>query len=232
VSGWVGVSAEGSAAGQSATPAMAVREISVGRREVYLSDIADLSDLPADLRGRAATFQVAVIRPSRTVVRLDEGRLFERVRASIPAAAPWFLKAPSGVISVRYIAPAQNEAANPLLCGQATHFLGAGSILTKADLVAVTCARASKDQPLRFDKMIGAVRAARDIPVGETVGPAPATALAAVIPGQPLFLKVHIGPVVVTRQVEAIQAAKAGQSVFVKANDGAVFSAPAVDLGR
>jgi flagella basal body P-ring formation protein FlgA len=74
------------------------------------------------------------------------------------------------------------------------------------------------------------MRASRDLSVGETLPAIPAFALPAIRPGDRLRLVDRVGAVTVERQVTALQAGQAGEPLFVKAADGAVFTATSLEI--
>jgi hypothetical protein len=62
---------------------------------------------------------------------------------------------------------------------------------------------------------------------GQAVASPPSFGLADVRPGQTLTLASHAGPVLVQRQVQAVQAGRWGQRFFVRDAEGVVFAAAA-----
>lgn len=98
--------------------------------------------------------------------------------------------------------------------------------MSAADLAPASCAE-SPLSAFAYDDTTGALRSARDLRSGEAVARPPAFALAAIAPGQTVTIRASIGPVVVERDVVALQSARAGQNLFVRSADGQVFTVAA-----
>jgi hypothetical protein len=75
-----------------------------------------------------------------------------------------------------------------------------------------------------YDRASGAARAARAIATGEVVSRFPEYARDVVEPGQHVTLAVTIGAVRVERTVEALQEARPGEWLFVRDDEGHIFS--------
>lgn len=128
-----------------------------------------------------------------------------------------------GVVSVLSVvvatvgAPAHGEA-----CMQAVKTIPAGAIVAVGDFERAACAKS--DPAFRYDARARAIRALRELKRGEVVEAPPASLLPTVRRGEHLVVSATVGPVVVQRDVEALQAASPGERLFVRAADGAVFS--------
>jgi len=114
-------------------------------------------------------------------------------------------------------------------CMRATHALATGAVPTAEDFVATACGDTKPLRAVRYDTALRAARMARPLAPGEVIAAVPASMLAAIRPGETLYVQAHVGPVVVQREVQALQPAKAGQKLFVRAADGTVMS---VRFGR
>lgn len=108
-------------------------------------------------------------------------------------------------------------------CIRALKPIEAGSFPRANDFVSASCEGSGGGKAFRYDSRARAVRSIRDVRAGETVAALPETLFATVMPGQPLLTVVHVGPVRVERQVEALQPARPGQRLFVRTQDGEVF---------
>ncbi|HEX8232321.1 MAG TPA: hypothetical protein VF559_03110 [Caulobacteraceae bacterium] len=191
---------------------------------VRLGDIADLSSLPASFRGDAAGLAITRLMPGQTL-RLDKGRLAERIRSLLPVAAPWFGEVEPGTIFVSR-APAPRAA--PRLaetCIKAAVPLTEGDYVLPAMLEPAVCDPSSGSIRWIYSSADGRARAARGIAAGEVLPAPQALALADVRPGQPVRLRVNVGPVVLEREVLAAQAGSVGRPLFVRTAAGDVFSA-------
>jgi flagella basal body P-ring formation protein FlgA len=103
--------------------------------------------------------------------------------------------------------------------------LSRGAVAGTRDVAPTPCSAAPVALSLRYDPTIRAMRTTRDLSVGETLPAIPAFALPAIRPGDRLRLVAQVGAVTVERQVTALQAGQAGAPLFVRAADGAVFTA-------
>ncbi|MEO8113195.1 MAG: hypothetical protein ABI655_02360 [Phenylobacterium sp.] len=211
----------------AAAPIAFEREVEITGRSVQLGDVADVSRLPAGLRGRAAALPVTEFRPGQERLVLGSRRLAERARALMPALSPWLPAAIDSPIVVRLAADrrAQAAPARSGACVRVTHAVAAGATPTKADFVPSSCEASLPPGVFRYDPRARTLRATRDLEAGETLTAVPEFALAAVHPGQRLYVQAQVGPVFVEREVQAVQSARPGQHLFVRAEDGGLFTA-------
>ena len=79
-----------------------------------------------------------------------------------------------------------------------------------------------------YDHTWGVARAARDLEPGDITPRLPTKALAESVPGQEIYLRTRVGPVVVERAVHVVEPARLGRGVIVRAQDGNVFAVPAL----
>src|SRR5947209_18794642 len=108
-------------------------------------------------------------------------------------------------------------------CARVVGPLVAGTVITSADVALAACAAKPARLAFRYDASLRAVRAARDLAPGELVPGLPAATLPTVRPGQVIVLAVRVGAVVLSRTVVALQPARPGQKLFVRAADGRTF---------
>jgi len=109
-------------------------------------------------------------------------------------------------------------------CLRATHALAAGAVPAASDFTAEACNDAKPLPAVRYDKALHVARLSRDLQPGDVIADLPASLMTGIVPGQKLYVQVHIGPVVVQREVEALQPADPGQKLFVRASDGTVMT--------
>ncbi len=107
---------------------------------------------------------------------------------------------------------------------RATRALTAGSVPSAQDLVPADCGAGKPAAAVRYDTGMRAVRMVRAVQPDEIVAEVPPAMMASISPGQKLYVMVQVSPVVVQREVEALQPANPGQKLFVRAADGKVFS--------
>ena len=98
------------------------------------------------------------------------------------------------------------------------------SIPDPADFQGVACPERGLRPAFRHDANRGFVRVARPLERGEIVLRYAQFATDGVRPGQTLLLRFVSGPVQIEREVVALQAARPGQRLFVKAGDGQILS--------
>lgn len=202
-------------------------QVEVARPAVELGQVLDLERLPPALRRRAATLEVARFRPEQKLVVTTSQAIAARAREQMPVLGPWLASAPAVTISIRRNASSDQPAAEPSRCLKLTQAVPAGSYPTLEDFQPASCyGEPQVSAAFHYDRHVHTVRAERDLAPGDIVRAPPAFALAVVRPAERLYLTAHVGPVVVTREVEAVQPAPAGGALFVKAQDGSVFAAP------
>lgn len=109
-------------------------------------------------------------------------------------------------------------------CLRAVHALAPGVVPSADDFAAADCGEDMPATAVRYDGGMHAVRMIRAVDPDEIVPAIRPSMLAAVSPGQTLYLSVKVGPVTVQRKVEALQPANPGQKLFVRAADGQVMS--------
>jgi len=217
------------AIGLAASPATAelapVREVEIAGPLATLGDLLDLTTVPASLRAKAAALPIADLSASATV-ELPLARVVERARARMPALAPW-LSAPAGRVRVTLVRPATALAGETTTrpCLRAVVPIAAGDFPAWTDFAPAICDKAPGDA-LVYARASGAVRAARELAVGDTTPLIAEAAFATVRPGQRLYLTTTVGAVRLQREVEAVQPAGAGEMVFVRGRDGAAFPVP------
>ncbi|MDR3508524.1 MAG: hypothetical protein P4L64_11550 [Caulobacteraceae bacterium] len=194
-------------------------------QDLTLGAVADLSPLPASLRGAVAGLALARFRPGQTRMVLSAARLTARAQALAPGLRPW-LKTQDGDVTVSRATEAAPSLSSGFAgrCVRVLRPLEPRAVATADDLEAAPCAAKAAGTGLVYDRELGAVRAARRLDPGERLAAPAAFALAEVRPGQRLSIQTRVGPVAVIRTVEALQPAQPGQALFVRAGD-AVFSA-------
>ncbi len=128
----------------------------------------------------------------------------------------------SSLIAVAAFVALPAQAADT--CLRATRALAAGTVPAASDFAAAACGDTKPLPAVRYDKGLRAARLMRALQPDEMIADLPAAMMAGVVPGQKLFVQVHVGPVVVQREVEALQPANPGQKLFVRAADGTVMS--------
>jgi len=195
----------------------------VDGQDVRLGEMADLSALPVELRARAAGVVVLRFAPGQWSVRTPVRRLAERARGQLPILAHWLPRDDARMVTVRRIFSPVAASAQTGPCMRLTAPLAAGASPRAADLEPAPCGARVTPRAFYFDR--GFARASHNLEAGTTVAALPTSAVAGVRPGDAILLFARVGPVAIERRVTAVQAAGAGQPVFVRGEDGEVFSA-------
>ncbi|HEY9219055.1 MAG TPA: hypothetical protein VIO94_13465 [Phenylobacterium sp.] len=196
---------------------------------ITLADVADVSSLPQTIRMRAAALELARFRRPGVLV-LPATVVSERLRSQLPALASWLPSGARADVVIRYravLAPAPEAGRPTRPCQRVLRAISSGEAVLAGDLEPADCGAEPRAGVFRFDGPAGVLRAVTDIAAEDRVGAVPASALAAVAPGQALYLQTRVGPVTVERAVEVVRAARKGEPVFVRGAEGRVFSVPA-----
>lgn len=113
-------------------------------------------------------------------------------------------------------------------CMRLRRAISAGQPILAGEAEPAPCTDAA--QAFRYDSRGGLALASRDLTQGEIVPAVPAGAFAAVRAGDALHLRVAVGPVVIERDVTALQSAHANERVFVRASGGETFAVGAMEV--
>jgi flagella basal body P-ring formation protein FlgA len=114
--------------------------------------------------------------------------------------------------------------AHAATCLSATRALAAGTVPAGGDFATADCGAGHPAPAVRYDAAVQSARLSRPLAAGEVIPGFPSSMMADVVPGQTLYVQVRVGPVVVQREVTALQPASPGQKLFVRAADGTVMS--------
>lgn len=110
-------------------------------------------------------------------------------------------------------------------CLRALAPLSPDSIADSSRFERARCPAGKIASAFRYDRAHGDTRLARAVCAGQIVPVFPEFGTDTVRPGQMIDLVVALGPVRIERQVEALQAARPGQRLFVRSRDGQILSA-------
>ncbi len=103
--------------------------------------------------------------------------------------------------------------------------ISAGAYLTKDDLGAARCRREAAGGLVSYDVAARSYFARQPIPTGTYLGRMPADPPSSAAEGTELVYRTKEGPIIVERDVIALQSGRAGRSIFVRTNEGKVLSA-------
>lgn len=208
------------------TPAAAPRQVEIADAVVRLGEVADLSGLRPDLRAQAAATPILALRPGATAT-LSPEQIGAYGRRRMPLLAQW-RPAEATKVVVRRAKPAPAAQAQAA-CVRPRQAIDPDQVLTDADFADVDCGAVAAPQAAwRYDRAAKALRADRALATTDVLAAPPAAMLAAVRPGQSVRVTARVGAVTIERAAEAVQPARAGQPLFVKAG-GRIFAVPAVE---
>lgn len=125
---------------------------------------------------------------------------------------------------VMAVAVASLAVAASAQCLEARGPLAAGAVPRAANFEAVVCPQEKIARAFAYDHVHGCTHAIRAIAAGDIVPAYPEFVRGGIEPGQTLQLVISNGPVRIAREVQAMQAAKSGQKLFVKTDDGQILS--------
>lgn len=120
---------------------------------------------------------------------------------------------------------AGGHAQDGMRCLKALTVIAAGTVPEDESFAVAACPSRTPAPAFRHDEVARFSRLARDVAAGEIVRRYPEFGSDVVRPGQRLTLVIKAGAISLERQVEALQPARQGQRLFVRASDGQVLSA-------
>jgi hypothetical protein len=188
--------------------------------EVRVSDVVSLECVTPSHRRGIGELAIASANRDSEVTRLALAAL---VRRRVPALGVNLGGDPAATIRLR--AP-HRAPVGAFECYSARRAISAGEAISADDVERAPCsADVSVRAPVRYEAMHGLMRAAEDIAAGQLLGrmmgpPHPITET-----GRQMTLTIAIGPVTIERSVETVQPSRGG-AIFVRNEDGHVFSAP------
>jgi hypothetical protein len=195
-------------------------------RDVELGQVVDLSKAPGPVRARAAKLVVARFRTDQFAMAVDGRQVNERAAAMMPAVSGFLPKDPPRIERLIRAGPAMRPS--PANCLKVVDPIAANAIPSQEDFVASDCDGLVHDRPLRYEAGSGFVRTLRTLAPGEVIGGLPASAMPAIGRGRRLYIEARVGLVIVQREVNSAQPARAGEPLFVADRNGLVFAAPAL----
>lgn len=110
-------------------------------------------------------------------------------------------------------------------CFEAARMLSAGAPIKAEDVVAVACDSRRAAVALRYDRSARAALPDAAVPAGGYLGRLSVLPSGGVAKGERLTLRSSAGPVVIEREVTALQSGRSGERIFVQDANGAVFAA-------
>ena len=140
-------------------------------------------------------------------------------------------RAPGMALQLRHRGPVQvvmadasDRNARRGACYMATADIPAGRHIVDGDVARTPCTADAPAIGLGYDRGLGAPIASSAIDAGGYLGAIMPLATEPAVAGQELTLRIMDGPIIIERDVVAIQSGRPGSKVFVRADDGQVLS--------
>ena len=200
------------------------RAITVASELVRLGDLVDLSALPAKLRPRATNLAIARFRNGAARMTISREVLVARAFVRAPLVGDWLARhaAPTYLVAYRPRLVVAGNAA----CLQANVDLAAGAVVGTADFSPTACGRRRAAPWFAWSPGSRSVLALGPIAAGDIVPRFAGYATAVALAGDAVELRARSGPVTVARRVRALQSARTGETLLVRADDGEILSVP------
>lgn len=192
-------------------------------QEIRLADTeVRLGDLASGGRADQDAYVVASVPEGgrRELTRSDLARLVNR---RLPGVTVLLGGPEDGAVTLVGPPRPDKAGAPDADCLRLVSAIPTGRVIRPEDAAPASCDGVAA--PVSFDRVSGVVRAGADLRPGDNLG-------RLFIPdvvgdkGDEVTIYVAVGPVVITRQVEALEPAKSGERLFVRDQEGDVFSVP------
>ncbi|HYD85981.1 MAG TPA: hypothetical protein VEA80_00760 [Vitreimonas sp.] len=197
----------------------AADEVTLDERAIRLRDAASLECVPEERREEVGALVLAAPRAGRQRIALSGETVAALVRRRVPAIG--VIEGDMGRTIAFHVPPRRSELERH--CLRASRAIAAGEPITAADTSSAICETVAP-APVRYDRVNGVLSADAPLSEGAYLGPLLPGAGPATTEGAPMTVIVRAGPVTIERSVRAAQAGRAGDRLFVRAEDGAVFS--------
>ena len=195
------------------------QSVDLSGADLRVSDVMSLECVASSHRREIGELAIASANRESEVTRLALAAL---VRRRVPALAELELSDDSAA-TVR-VRPPRRAPALAFECYGARRAIGADEAISTDDVERAPCSPRAR-APVRYEPMHGLMRATEDIAAGELLGRMMAPPPPITEAGREMTLRIAIGPVMIERSVETVQPSRGG-AIFVRDQDGHVFSAP------
>lgn len=190
---------------------------------LLLTDVADLSSLPDDVRQRAGSMVLGRYSSGALPRSLPADAVVSRARALMPSLAQWLPTRLPDLIRLRW----SGAALRPEIvksCLRVTKAINPGTPAAMRYFEVQGCPDQSMRRTFRYDGIRRTVLTTRALVAGEVVRSFAGAEEVGITSGDQVMLRAGAGPIVVERQVEALQSARPGERLFVRTAEGAVFA--------
>lgn len=202
--------------------------IELDGREIVVADIVQVQSIEPELMAHISDMVVAKL-PINEVDRvIPKNHVVELLKRRVPILAN--VDAANAPDSYRFInAKIDSDREPDITCFAVNSPVFVGDVLSRNDIISVPCQDKSViKNPLKYDRKRQLVVAARELPVMTYLGPLALSAEPAIESGEPMILRINVGPVRIERQVKAIQNQQSGDHIFVVDRDKNVLRMPLV----
>ncbi|MBC7768219.1 MAG: hypothetical protein H7124_05480 [Phycisphaerales bacterium] len=196
-------------------------EVTLSERAIRIRDVATLHCLDESVRDRVGALIIARTPIGARAVQISRDGLASLVRRRAPALAR--IDARSESNEIVFYAPDTPTNAQTR-CFRTLRTLGEGQVITGADVEPAPCDDDAAAAAMRYDRVHSVLRTHAPVAAGAYLGAAFTQSAPVTSEGAAMTLVVTAGPVQIERRVEAVQPARAGERIFVRDEDGAVFA--------
>jgi len=204
-------------------------EVSARGPYLTLSQLLDPAGLPRAMK--TLSDRLVVMRaPEQGVVEVPIEHIIARARRLAPVLSPWLKQEKAGTI--RLYSSARSGSFEATFCLRVRVSIPRFSPALSSNFEPSTCSGSLVSRAFVYDPASRSARTIRALVPGEVVARFAGYSEAAIGAGERVRYVVKVGPVVIERELRAVQAAGSTGSVFVQAADGGVFAAPVSSLQR
>lgn len=189
---------------------------------VRLADVVTLDCVEDSVRDRVGA-QVLLDLSEHPEIHLSRAAIASLARRRVPLLR--FDQHQQGDVRLHFRDQRPTEAA-PASCLRVLRPLDADTILASDMVAPAACDDAMADAPIVRDAASGFARTRAALQSGAIIPHTLVAPTARTRKGDRLTLVIEAGPVTITRPVEALQDGGAGERLFVRDADGAIFSMP------
>ncbi len=191
--------------------------------DVFLTDILGPASAACAPGGAATASPIARIPASAMRVELSRAQLAGLAHRQIPGLEV-ACGSPSDCGATVVLVAARRETDGAVECAVLVRARAGGEIIAPVDTAPANCAEGAGAPPVRYDPRDQVLRAAQALEPGTPLGrirpPAPPGLLA----GDTVTVASQVGPVRVEQDAVLLQAARAGEKVFVRTASGSTLS--------
>ena len=191
--------------------------------DVFLADILGPGAAACAPGDSAAALPIATIPASAMRVELSRAQLAGLARRQIPGLEV-ACGSPSDCGATVVLVAARRETDDAEDCAVLVRARAEGEIIAPADTAPANCAEGVGAPPLKYDPRDQVLRAAQALEPGTPLGRIRTSAPPGFLAGDTVTVASQAGPVRVEQDAVLLQAARAGEKVFVRTASGSTLS--------